>query len=792
MRMGHPAFLAYTAATLLSMALPVSSPVSGTGAGLSCAAVEELFTNIAFIAGTCCSTQEGQGSEDCDQRIGTLFPSSCGTWPCARTVRNVATACEGLMDNAFFASQRKTINDLAAKCAAVPDPPKLIGGITTLVGQTVTDVCGVVITDGKDQGDTGTWKDTVVLRAPAGQTLHFEFVQVWLPERDMIDVFDGGATDDTQRLAHRSGHDATTVLEPVDTSGREAVVQVITDTGNAHKDVGLILHITCQCTDASISCGEHGRCPAPGGVCECDGGWSGVSCEIDPCTGVLCGANGVCSKGICVCSSGWTGRKCEYDPCHAVECGEHGTCQVSGATWDCVCEGGYSGMQCELDPCHGVSCGQHGTCYVSGAAGTCECEQEYSGTHCEINRCAGIDCGAHGECKGTQTGVRCRCEADYSGSHCENDPCAGMDCGVHGNCKVNRKGRAKCKCTDGYSGKQCETDLCADVDCGTHGQCRSGKCHCTDDDWSGSRCDVHMPCCKNCPPPPSTGFRRLQSCDGCPAFSRVNNDGCCECYDDVDSGYDICCDGSLCRDVTTDCIDEGTDPCDEWDCGVHGKCKVKKKEARCKCKDGYSGTHCETQKHATSCLAGAASPQSGSRYCGPVQGQCMVSSNVWSNAPQGKYRADVRSETVCSAACDSEATCVGYSYQSCQVENAGCIHGDHGGRCWVYGPGISKRQADPWEGVGIRGETTIGGTDNWRGYVCVTVVGGNGGHDGQCAPGCRANWLGDGDCDSACNNAACNYDDGDCEEDECAGCDSFCGFECAGKGCCDAGDGSGR
>lgn len=31
-----------------------------------------------------------------------------------------------------------------------------------------------------------------------------------------------------------------------------------------------------------------------------------------------------------------------------------------------------------------------------------------------------------------------------------------------------------------------------------------------------------------------------------------------------------------------------------------------------------------------------------------------------------------------------------------------------------------------------------------------------------CAAGCQTSWLGDGYCQSACNNAACYYDNGDC------------------------------
>ena len=39
----------------------------------------------------------------------------------------------------------------------------------------------------------------------------------------------------------------------------------------------------------------------------------------------------------------------------------------------------------------------------------------------------------------------------------------------------------------------------------------------------------------------------------------------------------------------------------------------------------------------------------------------------------------------------------------------------------------------------------------------------------DCAPGCVNTWPGDGWCDSACYNAACNWDDGDCTDDNTSG-----------------------
>ncbi|CAE7258007.1 Gnptab [Symbiodinium natans] len=44
----------------------------------------------------------------------------------------------------------------------------------------------------------------------------------------------------------------------------------------------------------------------------------------------------------------------------------------------------------------------------------------------------------------------------------------------------------------------------------------------------------------------------------------------------------------------------------------------------------------------------------------------------------------------------------------------------------------------------------------------------------ECADGCHSHWRGDSECDSVCNNAQCNYDDGDCSEAAASSCDSSC------------------
>ena len=61
----------------------------------------------------------------------------------------------------------------------------------------------------------------------------------------------------------------------------------------------------------------------------------------------------------------------------------------------------------------------------------------------------------------------------------------------------------------------------------------------------------------------------------------------------------------------------------------------------------------------------------------------------------------------------------------------------------------------------------------------------------DCAPGCSDGWPGDDYCDPACNNAACNWDGGDCDDDTnyddtSASCSSlFCSYSQLGDGTCD-------
>jgi len=59
--------------------------------------------------------------------------------------------------------------------------------------------------------------------------------------------------------------------------------------------------------------------------------------------------------------------------------------------------------------------------------------------------------------------------------------------------------------------------------------------------------------------------------------------------------------------------------------------------------------------------------------------------------------------------------------------------------------------------------------------------------EGYCASGCPEEWKNDGWCDTGCNNAACNFDEGDCDgvPDYDASCPTDCATHMQGNGVCD-------
>ena len=242
---------------------------------------------------------------------------------------------------------------------------------------------------------------------------------------------------------------------------------------------------TCETKDTTTADDE---CSGQGkksllGVCICNSGWKGTTCETKDTTTADDECSGQGKKdadGVCVCNSGWKGTTCETkdteeDLCVGVTC-SNGTC-VGGV---CQCQNGWTGDKCDqiVGGSEGdgaltcPTCKNGGTCNTT--TGVCNCLQGFTGVDCGSKVCP--TCKNGGTCDGT-TGA-CKCNTGYTGVDCGDIVCP--TCRNGGTCDSTT---GKCICTGGYSGNDCSiapTVSCPN-DCSGNGSCDTvtGKCTCT-------------------------------------------------------------------------------------------------------------------------------------------------------------------------------------------------------------------------------------------------------------------------------------------------------------------------
>lgn len=194
---------------------------------------------------------------------------------------------------------------------------------------------------------------------------------------------------------------------------------------------------------------------------------------------------------------------------------------------------------------------------------------------------------------------------------CEGDPCEGATC-LWGTCESNDNCEPVCVCHDGYTGEECRE--CADAyhveglecvpdrvqqdvsDCGVdvcsgHGvevNDGDGITYC--DCFTGYTGEICADCMAgyeqagdDCVP------RSAQDPDPCGDHGVVSVNGEKQYYCQCDEGYsgDKCgvCDRGYVRDGEV-CIN----PCQFYDCGEHGTCKVEGAKPACDCSDGWGET----------------------------------------------------------------------------------------------------------------------------------------------------------------------------------------------------------
>ena len=182
---------------------------------------------------------------------------------------------------------------------------------------------------------------------------------------------------------------------------------------------GLCVQDTCSTCDSS-----NGVCSCVSGSmqCACRGAFDGYAC--DQCK---CGDHGRCNalSGECECDAGYAGELCE----RLIE--PQPTC-ANGGTWNaalkrCECAGGYTGTLCDAacttNPCNDL-CSGHGTVNVDGTS--CTCFTGFSGSTC--NACATgygpyPKCGAtlaNGECTDNSVAYTGTTNVTISGKQCQS------------------------------------------------------------------------------------------------------------------------------------------------------------------------------------------------------------------------------------------------------------------------------------------------------------------------------------------------------------------------------------
>ena len=107
-----------------------------------------------------------------------------------------------------------------------------------------------------------------------------------------------------------------------------------------------------------------------------------------------CSNNGLCKlqtkiqQYSCECNGGFSGKSCQIDsnPCSQSPCLNNGVCTSNSTTFSCACKTSYSGNNCEIEEniCANHTCGGNGYCFRNGTQPACRCFSGYSGNECEL------------------------------------------------------------------------------------------------------------------------------------------------------------------------------------------------------------------------------------------------------------------------------------------------------------------------------------------------------------------------------------------------------------------------
>lgn len=412
-----------------------------------------------------------------------------------------------------------------------------------------------------------------------------------------------------------------------------------------------VVHDSCSPNEACVSkgycnvgCRENFECPS-NQVCiqnSCKN-----PCEIP----YICGPNALCSVNnhnlTCSCPANFEGNPNPIMGCKR----KYAFCQINA---DCsignVCYEGKCRATC-------TSCLENERCFNNVCFQSCSSDSNCpAGEFCSNNFCisgcrSDNDCGSNQICANSQ----CTCVPGFSFvpeiGCVDIDECSQKPCHSSAIC-TNIPGSYRCSCHegeigDGWTGCQSTGDCPrGDLDCPSNAACRTDK--------NGiSKC-VNLCAFDPCGPNAICSIANHQVQCKCPNVGFFTGDpynhqtGCqkVECLHDSNCPYDRQCLNFVCENA-----------CDQVNCGPHGTCIIRDRQAACRCEAGFENNGRMNCVDVDECRL---HPCHTSAICENTPGSfsCKCPSNMVGNAYEhpGCHESDVCYNG--DQNCPDSATCV--------------------------------------------------------------------------------------------------------------------------------------
>ncbi|MBI5229310.1 hypothetical protein HY991_04315 [Candidatus Micrarchaeota archaeon] len=444
---------------------------------------------------------------------------------------------------------------------------------------------------------------------------------------------------------------------------------------------------------------------------------------------------------------------------------------------------GYAaaGEACESDySCNsGLYC-SNGVCTAAKGVGeACNREAMCISRFCDAGVCCDASgkqtrsgcCKSQSDCYGDETCTDFVCVIKTNipnGGYCmENSQCVSGHCDHSYCCDSGQCCPSDFYCPTGFkcTNYQCvsSTNLANGAACASASQCASGNCQ------NGVCCEAGKTCCSTQSECTSAGFLRCNEYSYCEAYTP--NGGYCitgaTCVS-RNCGNSVCCEsGKTCCSTNDQCANALGQA---YTCGSNYYC-VMTGQLKANGESCTRGGDCQSGNcyNSLCCEAG--------KTCCRDWRDCSFSQNCGPNYYCVEKTKKANGES-CSTDYDCSSGHCGFSGSAytvcCEAGKTCCTTNDHcpwsyvcdtGNHYCVYQTPTSlpRTTTTYYRTTSTTSMTTYSSTTTYywtTTSTAYTTTSFRTTTTGACT--CPANWLGDGACDSSCNTAACNYDNGDC------------------------------